>query len=200
MIINGMGAFSTATVAIVFAITKFKDGAWVVIVLTPILVTIFFSIHHHYKKLADQLSLGNHPRNANLKRDRVFIPISGVHSGTIAALRYAKTLSNDITAVHVSIDPKETERVVAKWGEWGDGYRLMVLNSPYRVFLDPLLDYIRQFTASQATNDVITIIVPQFVPRHWWENFLHTRTAEALRKELLHQKNIIITEVPYLID
>ncbi len=200
MVINGFGAFCTAVVAIIFAVTKFAQGAWIIILLIPLLVLIFFAIHHHYKKVARQLSLENHPRNTNLRRDRIFIPISGVHSGTIAALRYAKTLSNDITAVHVSTDPRETERVVTKWGEWGDGYRLVVLNSPYREFMEPLLDYIRQFTTSQNSNDVITIIVPQFIPSHWWENFLHTRTAEALRKELLQQKNIIITEVPYLID
>ena len=200
MVINGFGAFCAAGVAIIFAVTKFAQGAWIIILLIPLLVLTFFAIHHHYKKVARQLSLENHPRNTNLRRDRIFIPISGVHSGTIAALRYAKTLSNDITAVHVSTDPRETELVVTKWGEWGDGYRLVVLNSPYREFMEPLLDYIRQFTTSQNSNDVITIIVPQFIPSHWWENFLHTRTAEALRKALLQQKNIIITEVPYLID
>ncbi|MCX6055667.1 MAG: APC family permease [Chloroflexi bacterium] len=200
MIINGIGAVSTAVVMIIFAVTKFHDGAWVVIVLTPILVTIFFSIHHHYKNLAKQLSLENHLSKGHVSRNRIIMPISGVHSGTLAALRYASTLSDDVTVVHISIDPIETDKVKAKWEIWGDGYRLLVLNSPYRLFLEPLLEYIERIAAVQARNEIITIVVPQFIPKHWWTNFLHTRTAEALRKTLLHRKNIVITEVPYQVE
>jgi amino acid transporter len=197
MIINGVGAVSTATVAVIFAVTKFKDGAWVVILLTPLLVSIFFSIHHHYKNLAKQLSLENRTRQGRISRDRVIIPISSVHSGTISALQYASTLSDDITAVHVSIDPKETEKVKRKWDEWGGGYRLVIIDSPYRLFLEPLLDYVEKLSEVQGPGEILTIVVPQFIPKHWWTNFLHTRTAETLRKVLLHRKNIVITEVPY---
>ncbi len=197
MIINGFGALCTAMVAVIFAVTKFLDGAWVVIILTPLLVTIFYSIHHHYKNLASQLSLENSRHFGRLGRNRVIMPISGVHSGTIAALNYASSLSDDITAVHISIDPKETEKVVDKWEMWGGGYRLVIINSPYRLFLDPLLDYIEKLIDIENPRDVITIVVPQFIPKHWWVNFLHTRTAESLRKSLLHHKNIVITEVPY---
>jgi amino acid transporter len=200
MIINGLGAFSTAVVMIIFAATKFRDGAWVVIILTPVLVAIFFSIHHHYKNLARQLSLENHLGHGFIKRNRVIMPISGVHSGTLVALRYASTLSDDITAVHISIDPKETAKVKAKWENWGDGFRLVVLDSPYRLFLEPLLDYIDKISALQLPNEIITIIVPQFIPKHWWVNILHTRTAESLRKALLHRENIVITEIPFQVD
>jgi len=197
MIINSVGAVSTATVAIIFAVTKFKDGAWIVILLTPVLVAIFFSIHQHYKRLAGQLSLENRSIRGRINRDRVIMPISGVHSGTIIALQYASTLSDDVTAVHISIDQKETEKVIKKWEEWGDGYRLVIIDSPYRVFLEPLLDYIEKLTENQGPGETLTIVVPQFIPRHWWTNFLHTRTAETLHKVLLHRKNIVITEVPY---
>jgi amino acid transporter len=200
MIINGFGAVSTALVAIIFAITKFRDGAWVVIILTPLLVAIFFSIHHHYKNLAKQLSLENRQTRRFISRNRVIMPISGVHSGTLAALQFATSLSDDVTAVHISIDPVETAKVKAKWENWGDGYRLVVLNSPYRLFLEPLLEYIDKISAIQAPNELITIVVPQFVPRHWWTNFLHMRTAESLHKALLHRKNIVITEVPYQVN
>lgn len=200
MIINGFGAVSTAVVAIIFSVTKFRDGAWVVILLTPLLVTIFFSIHHHYKNLAKQLSLENNPRQSIISRNRVIMPISGVHSGTLAALRFASTLSDDVTAVHISIDPKETAKLEAKWEIWGEGFRLVVLNSPYRLFLEPLLEYIANISAIQSPNEIITIVVPQFIPKHWWTNFLHTRTAETLRKALLHRKNIIITEVPFQVE
>lgn len=197
MIINGVGAFSTAVVMIIFAVTKFKDGAWVVILLTPALVAFFFSIHRHYKNLADQLSLENHKRKPHILRNRVIMPVSGVHSGTLDALRFARTLSDDVTAVHISVDAKETAKLEEKWEKWGEEYRLVVLKSPYRIFLEPLLEYIDKLAAVAGPGEIITIVVPQFIPRHWWATFLHTRTAEALRKALLHRDNIVITEVPY---
>jgi amino acid transporter len=200
MIINGFGALCTATVMVIFAVTKFKDGAWVVIVLTPVLVAIFFSIHHHYKNLANNLSLENHPPRGHMRRNRVIIPISGVHNGTLAALDYAGTLSDDVTVVHISIDPKETAKLKEKWTVWGEGSRLLVLDSPYRVFMEPLLEYIDKLTALSSGNEIITIVVPQFIPKHWWTNILHARTAETLRKALLHRSNIVITEVPYQIQ
>ena len=197
MIINGFGALCTAGVTIIFGVTKFHDGAWVVIALMPILVMIFFSIRHHYANLAKDLSLDNHPAKRHIRRNRVIMPISGVHNGTLAALDYATTLSDDVTAVHISIDPIETGKLKAKWEVWGGGNRLIILDSPYRVFLEPLLEYIDKLAAVQVGSEVITIVVPQFIPKHWWTNILHARTAETLRKALLHRSNIVITEIPY---
>jgi hypothetical protein len=125
------------------------------------------------------------------------MPVSGVHSGTLEALRYAQTLSDDITAIHISVDPVETEKVTKKWVQWGDGVRMIILQSPYRLFLEPFLSYVDKIADIQGPNDLITIVVPQFIPKHWWTNFLHTRTAETLRKNLQHRENIVITEVPY---
>lgn len=200
MIVNGFGALCTFVVMLIFAVTKFHDGAWVVIVLTPALVALFYAIHHHYKHLARQLSLENRLVKKHINRNRVIMPVSGVHSGTLAALEFASTLSDDITVVHVSTDAEETAKVRAKWENWGDGYRLVVLYSPYRLFLEPLLEYIDKIAAIQMPNEIITIVVPQFIPKHWWTNVLHMRTAESLRKALLHRKNIVITEVPYQVE
>lgn len=200
MIVNGFGAICTCVVMIVFAATKFKDGAYLVIILTPVLVAIFFSIHHHYKNLAHQLSLENHSTPARLRHNRVIMPVAGVHRGSLAALRYARSLSDDVTAIHVSIDEKEAAKVTAKWETWGEGTRLVVLNSPYRVFLEPLLDYIDKLEKIGKPGDLITIVVPQFVPKHWLTSFLHTRTADTLRKVLINRENIVITEVPYQVQ
>jgi amino acid transporter len=197
MIVNGFGSICTFVVMIVFGATKFKDGAYIVILLTPVLVAIFFSIHHHYKSLARQLSLENHSTPARLRRNRVIMPVASVHRGSLAALRYARSLSDDVTVIHVSIDDKEAEKVKAKWSVWGEGTRLIVLNSPYRVFVEPLLEYIDKIDKIGKTGDLITIVVPQFVPKYWWTNVLHTRTADTLRKVLLNRENIVITEVPY---
>jgi amino acid transporter len=197
MVINGIGSLCTLVVTIVFAFTKFKDGAWIVIILIPTLVTIFLMIHQHYRNLAAQLSLEKHIPHGRITRMRVIMPVSGMHRGTVAALRYARTLSDDVTAVHISVDDKETEKLEDKWEIWGDGVRLVILNSPYRLFLEPLLEYIDKIDVTLRGDETITIVVPQFIPKHWWNNFLHTRTAEILRKVLLQRENIVITEVPY---
>ncbi|MCW5857828.1 MAG: hypothetical protein KIS63_06045, partial [Caldilineales bacterium] len=130
---------------------------------------------------------------------RVIVPISGVHRGTLAALNYARTLSPDITAVHVSTDPIEVERVRQKWETWGDGVRLVILDSPYRLLLEPLLQYINKIDATRHPNDVITVVVPEFVPRHSWHNLLHTQAAFLLRIALRSKPGIVIMDVPYQI-
>ena len=201
MAVNGFGALCTFLVMMIFAITKFQDGAYVVIIIIPALVVMFTIINRHYISLAGRLSLDRYgsppPR---IHRNRVLLPIGGVHRGTLEALRYAHTLSDDITAVHISINPDESERVRIKWEQWGDGVRLVIVESSYRRFMEPLVDYIDEIYKKRQPNEVITIIVPQFVSTKKWTNILHTNTAQALRNELLFYKNIVVTNVPYLVD
>ncbi len=198
MIINGFGSVCTATVAIVFATTKFLEGAWIVLILTPVLVTIFFAIHRHYRDVARHLTLagfGGIPDRTT--RHRVIMPISGVHQGTLEGLHYARLLSDDVTAVHVSIDPAETEKIRKKWVAWGSGARLVILDSPYRLFIEPLLRYLEGIINNKQPNETITIVVPQFIPAKRWHNALHMRTAEVLRNELLSKPGVVVTDVPY---
>jgi amino acid transporter len=200
MAINGFGAFCTAAVTLVFAITKFAEGAWIVLLLVPILVAIFSAIHHHYRDLAAHLSLEHYGTPPRILRHCVILPLSGVHRGTIEALRYARSLSDDITAVHVSIDPEEGQKIRQKWEVWGGGARLVILDSPFRLLLEPLLQYIEEIAGQRQPNETITIVVPQFVPRHWWHNFLHNQTAMLLRLALLFRRGIVITDVPVHVD
>ncbi len=198
MLINGFGAICTAVVMVVFAVTKFSEGAWVVLILTPVLVGIFFSIHHHYKGLAKKLSLDNFgaiPPQAI--RHRVIVPVSGVHQGTLAALHYARMLSDDITAVHVTIEPAEAEKVRQKWETWGEGVRIVMLASPYRLFLEPLLGYISAISRQRQPGETITIVVPEFVSDSRVTALLHTNTADLLRSQLKRQHGIVIINVPY---
>ena len=200
MISNGFGAFCTFVVMCVFAVTKFLDGAWIVLILIPMLIGIFLWIKKHYSGLASNLSLEKYgePPPYNL-RHRVLVPISNVHQGTLAALRYARMLSDDITAVHISMEPEDTEKVRRKWETWGRGTRLVIVDSPYRLFLEPLLDYINEILTSRQTNETITIVVPHFVPGKKVYKALHMQTAEMLRRELLSTPGVVITEVPYQI-
>jgi hypothetical protein len=200
LVINSFGAICTFVVMIVFGATKFRDGAWIVIFLIPTLVLIFFAIHRHYRKLAESLSLKKESKQVYIKRHRVLLPISGVHQGTLAALNYARVLSDDITAVYVSIDPLESERVRQKWEVWGEGVRLVILDSPYRLLLEPLLEYIEEITAKRQPKEMLTIVVPQFVPRIWWHNVLHAQTVTWLRFALLFKPGIVITDVPYQVE
>ncbi len=200
MLINGFGAVCTAVVMCIFAITKFADGAWIILLLVPVLVYVFFGIHHHYRDLAQRLSLEDYGPEPPVRRHRVVIPISGVHRGTLAALDYARSLSQDVTAVHVSLDAAEADKVRAKWDRWGDGVRLVVLQSPYRLMVEPLLQYIESLAAVRQPNEAITIVVPQFVARRWYHNLLHTQTAVWLRLALLFRKGIVVTDVPYQVE
>jgi amino acid transporter len=198
MFINGFGSICTAVVMVVFAVTKFREGAWVVLIIIPILVSMFFTIHRHYKDLAGHLTLekfGGLP--ARHTRHRVIMPVSSVHQGTLEALRYAKLLSDDVTGVHISLDPSETEKVQKKWKTWGEGTRLVVLDSPYRLFVEPLLEYIEEIIDHRQPNETITVVVPEFIPSKRWHNLLHMRTAEVLRQELLSKHGVVVTDVPY---
>jgi amino acid transporter len=201
MFINGFGAVCTAIVMVVFAVTKFAEGAWIVLIIIPLLVMLFFTIHRHYRDLASHLTLEKFSGlPARQTRHRVIMPVSGIHQGTLEALRYAKLLSDDVTAVHVSIDPDETDKVQNKWKTWGGGTRLVILDSPFRLFIEPLLAYLEEIIDKRQANETITIVVPQFIPSRRWHNALHMRTADVLRQELLAKRGVVVTDVPYQVS
>jgi amino acid transporter len=200
MVINGIGSICTAIVALVFAVTKFSDGAWIVLVIIPTMVIFLSAIHRHYHGLAGNLSLENYGEPPRASRHRVIMPVSGIHRGTLSALNYARSLSDDITVVHVAVDPEETERMRQKWDLWGEGIRLVILDSPYRLLIEPLLDYIDEIARQRQPNEIITVVVPSFVPKKNIHNVLHLQTASTLRKALWHYKDIVITEVPYQVE
>jgi len=197
MIINGFGAVCTFIVMIIFAVTKFRDGAWIVVVIIPLLIATFISIHQHYKKLAAKLSLEKYKSSIRVNRHRILVLVAGVHRGSLSALAYARSLGSDVTAIHVSIDPVESDKLREKWALYGEGTRLVILNSPYRLLLEPVMDYIQKLLTLRAPNEILTVVVPQFVPSHWWENLLHSQTAMMLRFGLIFKSNLVIIEVPY---
>ncbi|MBP7690859.1 MAG: APC family permease [Anaerolineales bacterium] len=200
LVINGLGGIATFVVMCIFAVTKFTAGAWIVVLIIPALVFIFFNIHRHYKRVAARLSLESFGVPARMRRHRVLLTVGGVHRGALHALHYARALSNDVTAVFVSQDPEDEPKVRAKWETWGDGVRLVIIPSPYRALLEPLLGYVREIARQRQPGETLTVIVPEFVPERPWQNVLHMQTALFLRLGLLGLRNIIITEVPYHIE
>ena len=197
LIINGFGAVCTAVVTVVFAVAKFRDGAWIIVLILPTIVLALFAIHRHYQELARDLSLEKYGEPPPSRRHRVLLPVSGIHRGSLKALDYALSLSDDVTAVHISIDQQQRLELEEKWKLWGRGIRLVVIESPYRTFIEPFLEYVNEIGDVLQPGDRVTIVVPQLVPKQWWHNLLHTQTAFWLRFMLLNQRGMVITEVPY---
>jgi amino acid transporter len=195
-VINGIGATATLVVLIVIVMTRFTHGGWIVVVLIPIIVALFLMIHRHYREAAAQLSLEDYGAPQRIRRHRVIVPIAAVHRGVLEALHYARALSDDVTAVYVETDPEETAKVREKWNRWGDGVRLEVLKSDYRSIIEPLITYLDKVDACQV-DDIITVVMPQFLPSRWWHNLLHNQTAFLIRLSLLFRRGMVVTDVPY---
>jgi amino acid transporter len=199
-LVNGAGACITFVVLVVITVTKFTHGAWAVIVLIPLLVVMFRAIHGHYKLVAAQLRLdGVSPARPRM-RHRIIVPVSGIHRGVLPALDYARSLSanggHEITAVYVEINPENTEEVRRQWETWGGGVHLKVLHSPFRSITSPLINFIGEESCRHG-DSITTIVLPEFVPRAWWQQLLHNQTALLLKGKLLFARNVVVTSVPH---
>jgi amino acid transporter len=197
LLINGAGALLTGVVTLVIAVTKFTHGAWIVVLLVPILVLMFQTVNRHYALVADQLSLEGYGGPPPI-RHTVLVPIGDVHRGVVAAVQYAKLLSPEAKAVYVETDPAATRALEEKWIKWGMGVPLVILTSPYRSVLTPLLEYINHLQEEQGEiRRVVTVVLPEFIPHRWWQHLLHNQTALLIKGALLFRKDVIVTDVPY---
>src|SRR5262245_8734098 len=196
--LNGLGAATTGLVMLVIAVTKFTDGAWVVVMLIPILVMGFIMIHRHYTDVARQLSLEGYDGPPPIQHT-VLVLVGDLHKGVTGALRYAQALSPSARAVYVELDPDRTRRLEEKWGKWGLGVPLVVLTSPYRSLLNPFLEYINHLLAL-GSNHVVTIVIPEFVPARWWQHLLHNQTALLIKGALLFRKRVVVVDVPFHLE
>ena len=194
-LLNLVGAASTGVVLVVVAVTKFAEGAWIILVLIPLLVLWFRSVHKHYARVAEQLSLRDFTEEAR-PHNTVLVPIGGVHRAVVQALQYAKMLGSDVRAVFVDVDPNATATVRREWERWGQEIPLVVLPSPYRSLMEPLLEYIEQVDAERP-DDFITIVLPEFVPARWWHHLLHNQRALLIKGALLFKRNTVVTSVPF---
>ncbi len=198
--INGLGALATGVVLIVIAVTKFALGAWIVIVWIPIFISFFLSVHRHYQRVAQQLSLENRGSLPPIRRHRVIVPVADVHRGVIAALNYARSISDDVTAVYVEVDPAETPKIQRKWADWGEGIRLVTLKSEYRSIIGPLIEYVDKVDDPNRRDQVVTIVLPQFVPARPWHNLLHNQTAILIHLAFVFRRDVMVTDVPFHLE
>ena len=199
LLINAVGGLATFVVLCVFIATKFLHGAWIVVVVIPMLVLLFRAIHKHYLMVARQLSMDGLERLKPIKHT-VIVPISGIHRGVVSALQYAKSIaSENVEAVYVDFEEETTANLKDKWERWGAGVQLVVLPSPYRELTRPLLRYINRL-ARQNTADIVTVVLPEFIPARWWQHILHNQSSLLLKGSLLFKKGVIVTSVPYHLE
>jgi amino acid transporter len=193
--VNGVGAFVTGIVLVVVALTKVLEGAWIILILIPINVWLFRATKRHYDRVAAQLTLEHWTPEAERTLNLVVVPISGVHRAVVQAIDYAKTLSPDVRAVYVSLNAATTEEIRKSWAEWGRGVPLVVLESPYRSLMEPLLEYLEGLRAGR--NAFITVVLPEFVPARWWHAVFHNQSALLIKGALLFTPNTVVTSVPF---
>jgi amino acid transporter len=203
MLINGAGATITFIVFLVIAVTKFTHGAWAVIFLVPVIVVMFRTIHGHYRMVAAQLKLDRSTKSAVAKPPRahyIIIPVSGIHRGILPALKYARSLvgegGTNVTAVYVEVNPQNTDEIRREWAVWGQGIPLRVIPSPYRSVSGPLMGFINE-EVERHKDAVTTVVIPEFVPRVWWQQLLHNQTTLLIKGRLLFAPNIVVTSVPH---
>jgi amino acid transporter len=199
IVVNAVGAVATFIVLCVFIATKFIHGAWIVVVVIPLLVLMFRAIHKHYVGVAKELSTEGLSELRPIKHT-VIVPISGIHRGVVGALQYAKSIAPEhVQAVYVDFDEEATIKLREKWERWGAGVTLVVLPSPYRELTRPLLRYIARLER-KGENDMVTVVLPEFVPAKWWQHLLHNQSSLMLKGALLFKKGVIVTSVPYHLE
>jgi hypothetical protein len=201
LIFNALGGLTTFIVLIVIGYTKFIHGAWMVIVFIPILVFLFFQIHRHYNTVAKQLSSSAlaTPKGLEPVKHTAIVPVSGIHPGVMDALRYAISISRDVRACYVELDSTSTDRIKEQWKKWAPEVPLVILRSPYRSVIGPILEYVDD-VEKITHDDTITLIIPEFVTSKWYHQFLHNQTAFLLRAALRMRKGKIVTSVRYHLD
>src|SRR5579884_3540847 len=198
-VINGIGALATFIVLLDIAAEKFLEGAWIVILLIALLVWVFRKIYLHYADVAQQLKMSNyHPPAAPLK-NTVLVLIPALHRGVMPALEYARSLSPDCRAVHIATDPEKTPQLKARWEEWAQDVPLVVLNSPYRSLISPIMRYLDAVQVERR-NHLVTVVIPEFVPTKWWHHLLHGNQGLLLKFALLGRNDVIVANVRYYLQ
>ena len=209
LFINGFGATVTGLVLIILALTKFLEGAYLVLFLIPLVFGLFKIIYRHYNGVAQQISLPDQPTAvgkvlekqviSDTQPHRLVVPVGDLNKVTLGTLNFARNLSDNVTALHISDDKEEIRHLQLKWDQWDCEVPLVVLESPYRSVVSPLLIYVASLKRRHP-DEVIIVVLPEFVARHWWEQLLHNQTAFRIKAALLFYRGVVVISVPYQLD
>jgi amino acid transporter len=193
--LNLIGAILTSIVGLTFAITKFREGAWMVPVVGAFLLLIFWGVKRHYDYYASRLRPATYTIPP-IRVGTVLILVPRIHRGILPAVNYAKTIAKDCRALHVSIDPGKVAGVKEEWERFGSGIPLVILESPYRSLLDPIKEYLDE-TLAENPESWVTVVVPEAVPSRWWHVFLHKNVAFSIKRLLAQRRRVVVTNVRY---
>jgi amino acid transporter len=195
--INTIGALTTGLVAVIQSVTQFTHGAWTVIVLIPVQVYILWRINAHYTRVAEQLAMAptDEPSDG-LPEPILVVPVPGLNRAVARTIRYARALSNNVTALHVTDDLDDAAELRKRWKAWGSDVPLVILESKYRALTQPLLHYLDAI-GKQNPDAPITVVLAEYVPHRWWEWPLHNQTALRLKGTLFFRPNTAVVDVPY---
>ena len=199
MLINGAGAVTTGVTSIVIAVSKFRDGAWITVLIIPVFVLLFLAISRHYTRVERELTPTESDSDPLLNAQGeqiVVVPVAAINKATLHALAYARRLSSQVVAVHVTDDVDAGAALQRDWEKWCTGVSLVILESPYRSLIAPLLSYIT-LVQRKHPRAVLMVVVPEYIPAHWWEQALHSQTALRLKAQLLFRPNTVVVSVPY---
>jgi len=201
--INGVGAFATGVTLLVVAVSKFIGGAWITVLAIPVLTLGFLQVRSHYAAVGKQLSMrGLPPSLRPFPAPRVVVPISGVHRGIVDAIGFAQSIADDVTAVYVELEPGSGERICEEWQAWWPHVPIVVVPSPYRSIIGPLLDFLDETDRQHNDGRLATVVLPEFVPAKRWQGLLHNQTARLLKTALLFKRRRlgfqrVIIDVPH---
>jgi amino acid transporter len=199
MLINGTGATLSIFTLLIVAVTKFALGAWIVIVLIPIIVGFFLFVHAHYSHVAEQLRIVPEQLPPTRIEQLIVVPIDDVNYASLRAMAFARTVSSDVVVLHISTNEERTEKVKQKMRTYAADLKMIVVESPLRAFVRPLVSYV-DAVHSQHPDAFVTVILPEFITAHWWEGFLHNRTAARLQSTFEKHPNVAVVLVPYLLE
>jgi hypothetical protein len=196
-LVNGFGAVATGLVTVVFAVAKFALGAWLVVIIIPLLVAAMVFVGRQYRRR--RLETAVRPEaviGSRLRHQRVLVPASDVTRDVVQAIKFGRTMSDDVTVVHVTDDLERAADLRRRFAKQVPGLPFVIVESPYRSLVRPLIRYLED-AARQSADDVLVILLPEYVPRHWWERYLYNENARRIRSALLGRPNILVAEVPF---
>lgn len=195
--VSGFGAVTTGLVTLILLVTRFVEGAYILLIALSVMMLVFWGIRRHYLYLANQLTLDPHDALVPIQTT-VLLLAPRLHRGILQAIAYAKSMAKDCRAIHVTLDPATVDQVKNDWNRFGADIPLVILESPYRSLIEPITDYIDQYLKEEPDH-IITVIVPQAVPKYWWQGLLHNNAAIGLKLALRSRKNVVITNMRYFL-
>jgi amino acid transporter len=196
-VLNGIGALATGIVSVLQVVTKFIEGAWIVVLIIPLIIILLRKIHRHYEQFASAIEFKGQSPMTPLHHS-VVVPVNGITKATAGALVYASAISDEVVAVYIEVDERVTAEMKTDWEDWDIGIPLVIVPSPYRSVLRPLVEYVENLRMVMP-GELVTVVIPEIVPRKWWEHLLHNKTAFYIRTAFLFKPNVVVTTVPFLL-